>query len=121
MFLFLRSEIQRCNSSSVFNINHIMQRYYVTKHVLCVLTNKCNIKGCVNGTYGYGCNNNCTGHCLNDSPCNKTTGHCDRGCKPGYTNSDCSKGNLYMPKFISHSYLLVIQRNICSFFTAKFI
>lgn len=52
------------------------------------------VLACDNGTYGYNCVNNCSGHCLNDSPCNKQTGHCDWGCKPGYTNSKCSKGNL---------------------------
>lgn len=47
---------------------------------------------CDDGAYGYNCVNNCSGHCLRDSPCNIHTGHCDRGCKPGYTNSNCSKG-----------------------------
>lgn len=49
---------------------------------------------CDNKTYGYGCVHNCSGHCLNDSPCNKQTGHCDGGCNPGYTNTDCSKGKI---------------------------
>lgn len=48
--------------------------------------------GCDDGTYGYNCSNNCSGQCLNDSPCNKETGHCDRGCKPGYTNNSCNEG-----------------------------
>lgn len=47
---------------------------------------------CDDGTYGYDCLNNCSGHCLNDTHCNKQTGHCDGGCKPGYTNDDCNKG-----------------------------
>ena len=58
---------------------------------------------CIDGAYGYGCVNNCSGHCMNDSLCNKQTGHCDRGCKPGYTNAFCSKGtfeeNLKTPYF----------------------
>lgn len=49
---------------------------------------------CEDGTYGYNCTNNCSGHCLNNSICNKQTGHCDRGCNPGYTNRNCSKGIL---------------------------
>lgn len=49
---------------------------------------------CNYGTYGYNCVNNCSGHCLNYSPCNKQTGHCDDECKPGYTDTNCSKGNL---------------------------
>uniref|UniRef100_A0A8W8P115 EGF-like domain-containing protein n=1 Tax=Magallana gigas TaxID=29159 RepID=A0A8W8P115_MAGGI len=48
----------------------------------------CN-KECEVGMYGFDCVNNCSGHCLNDSPCNKQTGHCERGCKVGYINSDC--------------------------------
>lgn len=47
---------------------------------------------CADGTYGYACLNNCSGHCLNGSICNKPTGHCDEGCSPGYTNRDCSRG-----------------------------
>lgn len=47
---------------------------------------------CHEGAFGYNCVNNCSGHCLNNSACNKQTGHCDRGCNPGYTKSDCSKG-----------------------------
>lgn len=47
---------------------------------------------CIDGTYGYNCTNNCSGHCMNGSPCNKTTGYCDKGCKPGYINADCARG-----------------------------
>lgn len=47
---------------------------------------------CDAGTFGYNCVNNCSGHCLNGSTCNKSSGKCERGCNPGYTNDDCSKG-----------------------------
>ena len=47
---------------------------------------------CDDGTFGYDCKNNCSGNCMNDSPCNTQTGHCDRGCKPGYTTENCSEG-----------------------------
>lgn len=47
---------------------------------------------CNEGTFGYDCVNNCSDHCLNNSPCNKQTGHCDGGCNPGYTNRDCTEG-----------------------------
>lgn len=46
---------------------------------------------CDDGSYGYDCVNNCSGHCLNGSHCNKQAGHCDKGCNPGYTNDNCSK------------------------------
>lgn len=54
---------------------------------------------CDDGTYGYNCVNNCSGHCLSEFSCNKQTGQCDRECNPGYTNSDCSKSKLF-PYFI---------------------
>lgn len=47
------------------------------------------ITECKDGTYGYKCVNNCSGHCMNNSLCNKQTGHCDGGCRPGYTNIHC--------------------------------
>lgn len=50
------------------------------------------ITECDIGTFGYDCMNNCSGHCLNNSSCNKETGHCDGGCNLGYTNGDCNKG-----------------------------
>lgn len=43
---------------------------------------------CDDGSYGYDCVNNCSGHCLNGSHCNKQAGHCDKGCNPGYTNGN---------------------------------
>ena len=49
---------------------------------------------CSEGTYGNGCANKCSGHCVNDASCNKQTGHCDRGCKPGYTNYLCSESKI---------------------------
>lgn len=64
--------------------------------------------GCKDGTYGYKCMNNCSGNCLNNSPCHKKTGHCDGGCKPGYTNGSCSKGNSK-----EQSYIL-LQRDMFS-------
>lgn len=50
------------------------------------------ITECKDGTYGYKCVNNCSGHCMNNSLCNKQTGRCDGGCRPGYTNIHCMDG-----------------------------
>lgn len=62
----------------------------------------CMVLACEKGTFGYDCLNNCSGNCLNDSLCNKQNGHCDRGCNPGYTNTDCSKGMFYVSqRFLS--------------------
>nr|XP_022305549.1 uncharacterized protein LOC111112375 isoform X5 [Crassostrea virginica] len=54
---------------------------------LCEVT----VRECDDGAYGYGCVNNCSGYCLNDTPCDKETGHCDIGCAPGYINAFCSQ------------------------------
>lgn len=68
------------------------------------------VTGCYNGTYGYDCTNNCSGHCLNNSPCDKQTGHCDGGCKPGYSNDDCSKGKS------KYQFLYIRRKKRCSQF-----
>lgn len=61
---------------------------------------------CADGTYGYACVNNCSGHCMNGSLCNKQTGHCDKGCNPGYTNRDCSRGVIFTPVSELRQFLL---------------
>lgn len=66
---------------------------------------------CDDETYGYNCVNICSGHCLNDSPCNKTSGHCDRGCQPGYTNNRCNKGKCIDQSFFLH----MLQINVLVF------
>lgn len=48
--------------------------------------------GCDIGKYGIGCSHKCSGHCLNNVPCNSTNGHCDRGCASGYVEPFCNKG-----------------------------
>lgn len=47
--------------------------------------------GCGIGTFGKGCINRCSGHCLGNFPCNSTTGHCDSGCDSGYEEPFCNK------------------------------
>lgn len=47
---------------------------------------------CPTGTFGSDCGYNCSGHCIGDIPCNRTTGRCDTGCKPGYTGDLCDRG-----------------------------
>lgn len=63
--------------------------YKISYWYICIKT----VSECNDGTFGHDCINNCSGHCLNKSPCNKQTGHCDRGCDPGYNTEDCNKGN----------------------------
>lgn len=47
--------------------------------------------GCEIGKIGKGCSNQCSGHCLDNVPCNSTTGHCDSGCDSGYVEPFCNK------------------------------
>lgn len=46
--------------------------------------------GCEMGTFGKSCSNKCSGHCLENVPCNSTTGHCDSGCASGYVQPYCN-------------------------------
>lgn len=47
---------------------------------------------CNTGYFGHNCNNSC-GHCVNDRVCDHVDGTCDGGCKPGYQEPICDKGN----------------------------
>ena len=50
------------------------------------------IPGCSNGTYGAGCSNNCSGHCMKYGyQCNHTDGSCPDGCYPGWEGAYCEK------------------------------
>lgn len=52
--------------------------------------------GCEIGKFGKGCSNRCSGHCLDNVPCNSFNGHCDGGCASGYLEPFCNKGiNVY--------------------------
>lgn len=63
---------------------------------------------CEDGTYGYDCGHNCSGHCLNNSPSNKQTGHCDRDCSSGYTNVFCEESKIRVTK-IEYIYEKALQ------------
>lgn len=65
------------------------------KKFICIKINYFYFVECENGTYGYNCVNNCSGHCLNDSFCNIQTGNCDSGCTPGYSKNNCSEGFVF--------------------------
>lgn len=78
-------------------------------YVLTELKQKSDISVCEDGMFGFGCIAQCSGNCVDDSPCNKHTGYCDKGCNPGYTNSNCSQS-----KYIY--YILLKNTNFyCSF------
>lgn len=52
------------------------------------------VKECDDGTFGYDCENKCSGNCQNGAPCDKDNGNCLNGCNPGYTYDNCSKGTI---------------------------
>lgn len=58
---------------------------------------------CLLGTYGQGCLNTCSGHCLNSATCNRTTGSCDQGCQAGYKGKLCEEGF----KFLFVNYIFI--------------
>lgn len=47
---------------------------------------------CPLGSYGPGCVHKCSGRCLGDVACNRTTGKCDTGCESGNTGEMCETG-----------------------------
>lgn len=46
--------------------------------------------------YGPGCVHKCSGMCLGDIACNRTTGKCDTGCEFGYTGELCETGLIHL-------------------------
>lgn len=50
------------------------------------------VSECSTGRFGPDCVYNCSGHCMDDVTCNRTTGRCDTGCKAGYTGELCDTG-----------------------------
>lgn len=52
------------------------------------------VKECDDGTFGYDCENKCSGNCQNGALCDKDNGNCLNGCNPGYTYDNCSKGTI---------------------------
>lgn len=58
---------------------------------------------------GKGCSNRCSGHCVENVPCNSTTGHCDRGCASGYVEPFCNK-SMNVINFINNALHLRIEK-----------
>lgn len=46
---------------------------------------------CSPGTFGVNCRERCSGHCLNDKPCDQVSGMCTFGCQDGFTGKHCNK------------------------------
>lgn len=87
MFIFDRKVNNFYKFNLLITIFYDQQKLYINSKFKTVVE-------CHYGTYGYNCVNNCSGHCRNDTPCNKQTGVCDKGCNPGYTGLDCKGSKL---------------------------
>jgi hypothetical protein len=58
---------------------------------------------CDNGRFGPNCIYTCSGNCLNDLPCNKSTGTC-QSCKAGYAGDLCNNSKRFLG--LDKSYVL---------------
>lgn len=47
-------------------------------------------KGCPPGQFGIGCREGCSGHCINNEPCDHISGVCSTGCRDGFVGSYCT-------------------------------
>lgn len=45
---------------------------------------------CLSGHFGVDCSKSCSGHCMNNEPCDHITGVCPRGCQDGYNGTFCN-------------------------------
>ena len=55
---------------------------------------------CDPGYYGSGCQFNCSGHCVDDEPCESVSGNCMNGCQSQFTGDRCIVGNNVFSKTI---------------------
>lgn len=46
---------------------------------------------CSLGHFGVNCRERCSGHCLNDKPCDHVSGICAIGCQDGFIGKYCNK------------------------------
>lgn len=46
---------------------------------------------CSLGYFGVNCRERCSGHCLNDKPCDHVSGICTIGCQDGFIGEHCNK------------------------------
>lgn len=44
---------------------------------------------CTPGHFGVACNERCSGHCINNGPCDHVSGVCPGGCQNGYLGAQC--------------------------------
>lgn len=51
-------------------------------------------KECPPGHFGLDCKDNCSGHCINNEPCDHVSGVCPSGCQDGYTEARCNNSKI---------------------------
>lgn len=57
------------------------------------INNKCCLSlnsECVPGHFGLSCKERCSGHCINNDPCDHVSGVCPGGCQVGYVEEYCN-------------------------------
>lgn len=45
---------------------------------------------CVTGHFGMDCRELCSGHCINNEPCDHFSGICPNGCQDGFIGKHCN-------------------------------
>lgn len=51
---------------------------------------------CPSQHYGMNCTGRCSGHCINNEPCDHVSGVCPSGCQDGYTGALCTDGKNFL-------------------------
>lgn len=52
--------------------------------------------------FGVDCRERCSGHCLNDKPCDHVSGMCTIGCQDGFIGKHCNKCKELTSSLLSH-------------------
>lgn len=51
---------------------------------------------CPANYFGMDCNERCSGHCMNNEPCDHVRGECINSCQDGYIGAFCSDGTKHL-------------------------
>lgn len=54
---------------------------------------------CLQGYFGIGCSGKCSGHCINNEPCDHVSGECTSGCQDGFVGTFCNKCKTFLQSF----------------------
>lgn len=70
---------------------------------------------CSAGYYGMDCKGRCSGHCINNEPCDRVSGVCTRGCQNGFVGTYCNHCKTCLQlflKFVSLQILFAVSLDI---------